>query len=1001
MPVAGAIGSSASESLLVFETPAATDLSFLEDGGELGALIRSHDWASTPLGPFEEWPQSLRSALSICLNSSFPTSIYWGPELRLLYNDAWSIIPAERHPWALGRPGREVWSDIWDVIGPQFENVLLTGAGFSTFDQRLPMVRGGRPRETYWNYSITPIRGEQGQVVGVFNQGNETTESVLSRRRDRFLLELSDRLRILSDPGEVIASAQEQIGTFLGANRVGYGEVDEEARYFTTEGNWTDGSVPSREGVHDLEAFGPVILSALRKGEPLVVGDVFEDPRTNAPDFAAAFQAIEVRAAITSSLVKQGRMRAALYVHAGSPRDWTEADAQLVSDVAERTWATVERARAEASLRESEAQRRAIGENLPGGMVYQIVMRRDGSDRAFSYVSPNCEQLTGVSAADALADPFALYAVFDPGEREAMGAAEAEAIATLTPFNHEFAFTRRDETRWCRIISAPRELGEERLVWDGLFIDITDQKLIEVQLRESEQKYQAIADSIDQMIWSTQPDGYHDYYNHRWYEFTGMPEGSTDGEAWNGMFHPDDQDRAWSVWRESLATGEPYEIEYRLRHRSGQYRWVIGRAKCVRDEQGRVVRWFGTCTDINELKTAQQELRLLNDTLEERVAAAVAERSRVEEALRQSQKLESMGQLTGGVAHDFNNLLTPIIGSLDMLHRRGLADERAQRLIDGALQSAERAKTLVQRLLAFARRQPLQPSAVDLRPLVEGMAELIGSTSGPRIRLVADLPESLPSVLADPNQLEMAILNLAVNARDAMPDGGQLTIHAAAAQAKRSNDIGVRAGAYVVLDVSDTGSGMDEEIAARAVEPFFSTKGVGRGTGLGLSMVHGLVAQLGGGLAIRSKLGLGTTVQLWLPVANADARPVGRIQAVEARSDSGKVLLVDDEALVRQSTVSMLEDLGYQVHATSSAEEALIALRGGLEVDLLITDHLMPGMTGTDLVRIVRAERPSMPVLVISGYAEDDGLPPEFPRLTKPFREADLATSLAEARGSA
>lgn len=973
------------------------DLGFLHGGGDQGALIRSVDWAGTAFGPVETWPQSLRSALSICLNSSFPTAIYWGPELRLLYNDSWSAIPGERHPWALGRTAREVWPDIWEVIGPQLEEVLRTGVGFSTYDQMLPMERSGRVRNTYWNYSFTPIRGEQGQIAGIFNQGNETTRTVLSRRRDRFLLALSDRLRALSDPLEIIACAQTETGAFLGANRVGYGEVDRTGRYIRTEGNWTDGTVPSREGTHDLEVFGPEIARLLREGEPLVVADVREDSRTNSAEIAAAFDSIDTRAAITSSLVKDGQLRAALYVHASDSRDWTFDDAKLVSDVAERIWTTVERARAESSLRESEAQRRAIADSLPGGMVYQILMRADGSERRFSYVSRNCEQLTGVRADDVVRDPSTLYAIIDPDHRDRMAAAEADAIAALVPFEQEFPFIRKSETRWCRIISAPRRIDDDQIAWDGMFIDITEQKAIEVQLRESEQKYHAIANSIDQMIWSTRPDGYHDYYNHRWYEFTGMPKGSTDGEEWNGVFHPDDQERAWSVWRQSLATGDPYEIEYRLRHRSGQYRWVIGRAQCVRDEEGRIVRWFGTCTDIHELKTAQHELRLLNDTLEERVAAAVAERSRAEEALRQSQKLESMGQLTGGVAHDFNNLLTPIIGSLDMLHRRGLGDERARRLIDGALQSAERAKTLVQRLLAFARRQPLQPTPVALRPLVEGMAELIGSTSGPRIKLIVDVPEPLPNVLADPNQLEMAILNLAVNARDAMPDGGQLTIRAVES-ASTDRDPTVQPGRYVQLAVSDTGIGMDEEVAARAVEPFFSTKGLGRGTGLGLSMVHGLVAQLGGALTIRSKPGLGTSVQLWLPVAGEGMKAVARTEAPAMIPGAGKVLLVDDEILVRESTAGMLEDLGFDVHSTGSAEEALAALRGGFRPDLLITDHLMPGMTGTDLVRIVRSEIPELPVLVISGYAEDDGLPPEFPRLTKPFRESDLAASLAEAR---
>jgi CheY-like chemotaxis protein len=273
----------------------------------------------------------------------------------------------------------------------------------------------------------------------------------------------------------------------------------------------------------------------------------------------------------------------------------------------------------------------------------------------------------------------------------------------------------------------------------------------------------------------------------------------------------------------------------------------------------------------------------------------------------------------------------------------------------------------VQRLLAFARRQPLQPTAVDLPQLVEGMADLVASTSGPRVKVVVDVSPDLPSVKADPNQLEMAILNLAVNARDAMPDGGQLTI------AARDEILGSRhrsklpVGHYVRLSVSDTGIGMDEATLARAVEPFFSTKGIGKGTGLGLSMVHGLAAQLGGALTIRSKPGVGTSVELWLPIATATTEPPETPVDAERPAAAGTVLLIDDEDIVRASTADMLSDLGYAVVETTSAEEALTLIEGGLVPDVVITDHLMPGMTGTDLACAVRTRWPAMPVLVISG----------------------------------
>jgi PAS domain S-box-containing protein len=374
--------------------------------------------------------------------------------------------------------------------------------------------------------------------------------------------------------------------------------------------------------------------------------------------------------------------------------------------------------------------------------------------------------------------------------------------------------------------------------------------------------------------------------------------------------------------------------------------------------------------------------------------AREAELEAAQEALRQSQKMEAMGQLTGGVAHDFNNLLTPIVGVLDMLQRRGLGGEREQRLIAGAAQSAERAKVLVQRLLAFARRQPLQPVAVDVAKLMKNMADLVSSTTGPQIKVVVDGADDLPPAKADPNQLEMALLNLAVNARDAMPDGGTLRISASADTIRPGENPRMRPGRYVRLSVADTGTGMDDTTLAHAIEPFFSTKGLGKGTGLGLSMVDGLASQLGGALTIKSKLGLGTNIELWLPQTEADPEALAVAHDAEPVQGRGTALLVDDEEIVRLSTADMLVDLGYVVIEATSAEEALSLIWKGVGVDLVVTDHLMPGMSGTDLARTIRKSRPDLPVLVISGYAEMDGIASDLPRLTKPFRKDELTASL-------
>ena len=337
----------------------------------------------------------------------------------------------------------------------------------------------------------------------------------------------------------------------------------------------------------------------------------------------------------------------------------------------------------------------------------------------------------------------------------------------------------------------------------------------------------------------------------------------------------------------------------------------------------------------------------------------------------------------------------PIIGSLDMLQRKAGHDPRTTRMIEGGLQAAERAKTLVQRLLAFARRQPLQSQAVDVANLIYGMVDLVGSTSGPRVRVVVDVAVDLPPAVADSSQLEMALLNLAVNARDAMPEGGTLRIAAHRKTRPSSLAAEMAEGDYLCICVADTGVGMDATTLARATEPFFSTKGIGKGTGLGLSMAQGLAAQLGGALMLKSEPGEGTEVAIWLPLAAGApaAAPAPSSAAVPHRS--GSALLVDDEDLVRASTLEMLSELGYTVVQADSAEAAIALVDEGLKPDVLVTDHLMPGMTGVQLIERLRERQPSLPALVVSGYAESEGLAAEFSRLTKPFRQSELAEALA------
>ena len=407
-------------------------------------------------------------------------------------------------------------------------------------------------------------------------------------------------------------------------------------------------------------------------------------------------------------------------------------------------------------------------------------------------------------------------------------------------------------------------------------------------------------------------------------------------------------------------------------------------------------RQYDARARLKALQESEERLRTANETLEARVQERTREHELALAKLHEAQKLETLGQLTGGVAHDFNNLLTPVIGNLDLLRHRLGPNHASQRLIDAALQAASRAATLVQRLLAFARRQDLRTQSVNIGALLDGMTDLIRRSLNPAIDVQIEHGPDLPPARVDPNQLELAILNLAINARDAMPRGGTLRISASAASAGDQGKL--QAGDYVRITVEDDGVGMDAQTLGRAVEPFFSTKGLGKGTGLGLSMVHGLAAQLGGTLELQSSPNAGTTAEVWLPVSS---EPAGTGE-VEPRSLTvaprrATILLVDDEELVRIGTADMLADLGYEVIEATSGAEALRLLRSGEEPDLLLTDYLMPGMNGVELIEQAKSLAPSMQALLITGYSTiAEGPGASVPRLAKPYRQADLAQFVAD-----
>ena len=560
--------------------------------------------------------------------------------------------------------------------------------------------------------------------------------------------------------------------------------------------------------------------------------------------------------------------------------------------------------------------------------------------------------------------------------------------ASRERFQLEARYRRADgEWRWLRSISQPRfDAAGMPEGFIGVAEDVTEAKRAEEAARRHSAELAATVDRRTRernRLWELSQDpivvcdrnAVWRSVSPAWETVLGWSEDRLIGRTAEWLYHPDDLATACAAWKR-LVAGEPLRgFTARLRAADGSYR----------------------CLSWSAVSDGDLIYAIAHDVTDERDRAEALHAA--EDALRQAQKMEALGQLTGGVAHDFNNLLTPILGTLDLLARRPADDARATALIDGALQSATRAKTLVQRLLAFARRQPLEARPLAVDGLVHDMAQLVRSTVGPSIQVGITADPDLPAALGDANQIEMALLNLVVNARDAMPDGGRLDIGVRALDVPVARD-GLSPGSYVMLTVDDDGIGMDEETRRRATEPFFSTKGLGAGTGLGLSMIHGLAGQLGGALRIDSGAGQGTRVELILPASDHEAAPTDAAAEGKAVAAPLDVLLVDDEPLVRASTAAMLEALGHKVTACGSSGDALALVEDGYAPDLLVTDQVMPDMSGDRLAAAIRARRPAVRTLIVSGFPGTADRDAVTAYLAKPFRAAELGAAIGKLGGA-
>ncbi|OAV49197.1 hybrid sensor histidine kinase/response regulator [Rhizobium sp. WYCCWR10014] len=592
------------------------------------------------------------------------------------------------------------------------------------------------------------------------------------------------------------------------------------------------------------------------------------------------------------------------------------------------------------------------------------------------------QRFKGYKPSEILGEHFSRFYL----EEDRAAGLPARALATAADhgrFEGEGWRQRKDGSRfWAHVIIDPiRHPSGELIGYAKITRDLTERRAAEQAIRQSEEQFRRLVQGVsDYAIYMLDPGGNVSSWNFGAERIKGYRPQEIIGRHFSTFYTPEDREAGVPEKALGIARAEGrFEREgWRVR-KDGSRFWASVVIDAIRDDEGDVLGFAKITRDITEKMETQRALE------------------QAREELFQSQKMEAIGQLTGGIAHDFNNLLMAVLGSLEILKKRMPQDLSLTSLVDNAMQGAQRGAALTQRMLAFSRRQELQLEPIDVSGLIRGMMDMLSRSLGPLTVIETSFPVRLPTILTDPNQLEMAILNLVVNARDAMPSGGRIVLRASE-ESLPSGKSQLPPGRYVRIAVIDEGEGMDAKTLEQAITPFFTTKGVGKGTGLGLSMVQGLASQSGGRLMMKSSPGEGTTAELWFPVAIVE--PVTEAAADRPQQEENaprrlRIVAVDDDGLVLMNTALMLEDLGHTVFEAMAGSEALDILRKQ-EVDLVICDHAMPRMTGAQLAQAIRNEWPDMPIILATGYAEipEGAGIVDLPRLGKPFSQAQLAEAI-------
>ncbi|WP_226426453.1 PAS domain-containing protein [Xanthomonas sp. MWU16-30325] len=934
----------------------------------MAQAVRAYDWAATPLGPTTQWPSPLRNAVSLMLSSPESMYVVWGDALTFFYNDAYTPILGPRQPHALGAPLRELWADAWEAVRAPIEAAF---AGRASRFEEVPigMNRYGTPEDTWWTFSFSPIYLDDGRVGGAFCVTNEVTDRKVAQNR-------------LADEHERLIRLFEQAPMFMAflsgpQHRVEFANPC----YSRLIGHRDVIGKPLAEALPDL----------VEQGHLHRLDEVYQSGRA----YAANALAYNVQAA-PGGPVERRLLDLVYQPIAGA--DGT------VSGIFVQGLDITDRIGLERAVREAEVRNRQI---LDSVMDYAIIAT-DLHGLVTSW-NEGAQRILGWSEAEMLGQNLERTFTPEDVERRQILIEAAAALESGSGMDERWHVRKSGQRFWANgSLMVLRDETGAAIGFVKVLRDRTAERLASEALRESERRLDALVRASSQSIFSASAD---------WRELRQLVGEGALSDALSAslnwqqeMVHPDDRARLAEAIAHSIVNKTGLDVEYRVLDADQRVGWTLMRAIPLLDEREQIVEWFGTAADITDKRLAEQQLRQLTETLEERVRERSAALLLAEEKLRQSQKMEAVGQLTGGLAHDFNNLLTAISVGLELLQTRieqGKYD-RLERYVEMAQSSAARATALTQRLLAFSRRQTLAPTALEVQALVQGMHDIIARTLGPSIALQLRPAADPWKVLVDAPQLENALLNLCINARDAMPDGGELTIAVAnrVLDAGAAQQLDLPIGEYVCLSVQDTGTGMSADVMSKVFEPFFTTKPIGQGTGLGLSMIYGFTRQSGGHVRIDSEVGVGTTMALYLPrfdgvLAQDEAVPATE-QPLRSTAPSCTVLLVEDETAIRVLMSEVLSEAGYRVIETAEGSAAVERLRSQETIDLLVTDvGLTGGLNGRQVADAGRQSRPTLPVLFVTGYAAtaavgagqlEDGMEV----LTKPFLAVDLERRVAQ-----